>query len=127
MKTNAHAWDIPAQMGIHAFLALAKMDSRLRGNDPYKGAKPWCRSMKTKIPSCFAPTAAQRVGSLRAVAGNCLTEPGIVCFPVAAAQSAIRCPAGATGKHYEAREGVLAAPARSDPTRVRNATNPPRP
>ncbi|WP_092374675.1 hypothetical protein [Desulfomicrobium apsheronum] len=65
MKTNAHAWDIPAQMGIHAFLALAKMDSRLRGNDPDKGAKPWCCSMKTKIPPCFAPTAAQRVVSLR--------------------------------------------------------------
>ncbi|WP_143075583.1 hypothetical protein [Desulfomicrobium apsheronum] len=62
MKTNAHAWDIPAQMGIHAFLALAKMDSRLRGNDPDKGAKPWCRSMKTKIPPCFAPPLPSESG-----------------------------------------------------------------
>lgn len=64
----------------------------------------------------------QRAGSLRFGAGNCLTEPGIVCFPVAPARRTNLCPTAATGKQYEASEGVLAAPDRSEPMRGRPAT-----
>ena len=48
---------------------------------------------------------------------GCLTEPGIVCFPVAL-RLRRRPPSGrTTGKHYEAREGVPAALAPNGPDR----------
>jgi|GEM_PF-4551222 len=46
----------------------------------------------------------KRVGAVRSGVVGCLTEPGIVCFPVAS-QAGIACPPNRkTGKHYEARE-----------------------
>jgi hypothetical protein len=42
---------------------------------------------KEQTGKCFAmpplKSPSQRAGSMRAGGGNCLTEPGIVCFPVA--------------------------------------------
>ena len=75
------------------------------------------------------PASAQRTpqpsGSVRARVVDCLTEPGIVRFPVA--QRPKRGPVfeEATGKRYEAREGVSTALARTGPEGGRTGTTPP--
>ena len=74
---------LPANAGIHLRRGSKCMDSRLRGNDievvgnVAHGADRQVR--------CDPPlqSPSQRAGSIRAGGGNCLTEPGIVCFPVA--------------------------------------------
>ena len=60
-------------------------DSRLRGNDSEANAKIAHFSLQAESVTSLAPTRArfQRSGSIRGGGGNCLTEPGIVCFPVA--------------------------------------------
>lgn len=63
-------------------------------------------------------SSLKRAGAVRSGVVGCLTEPGIVCFP-AVSQAVIACPPNRkAGKHYEASEGVPAAPDRTAPGRA---------
>ena len=63
-------------------------------------------------------TSLKRVGAVRSGVVGCLTEPGIVCF-LAVLQAGIAFPPNRkAGKHYEACEGVPAAPDRTAPARA---------
>lgn len=60
----------------------------------------------------------KRAGAVRSGVVGCLTELGIVCF-LAVSQARIACPPNRkAGKHYEACEGVPAAPDRTAPARA---------
>ena len=70
---------------------------------------------------CTSANCSRGVGSRRTRGFDCLTEPGLVCLPIAVRPKQSPVLKGAMGKLYEAGEGVSKPCVRREPT-----TRPPR-
>ncbi len=94
-----------------------KMDSRLRGNDSQPTTKIGHCALQTESVNSRTPTRArsQRSGSIRGGGGNCLTEPGIVCFPVASHPERRHLFGSSGGKTVRGRRRSFGGPAPDRP------------
>ena len=74
-------------------------------------------SQQTESSFCLAQANArsQRSGSIRAGGGNCLTEPGIVCFPVASHPERTRSFGSNDGKTVRGRRRSFGGPGPNRP------------
>jgi len=70
---------------------------------------------QSSIFPCTSANSSRGVGSRRACGFDCLTEPGLVCLPIAIRPKQSTVLHGAMGKLYEAGEGVSKPHARREP------------